>query len=157
MMKYWEILLIKQRERGKDGLTLPFLIGSQMFLPKSVYASNQNIRKLIIDIVENNDLEVCLRYCMAINTYILEIKKSKNTVYYPLYRGNFQESLSVAIFHKEKLGNEIEQIIDNLNCELLTPINSNLFSADANVASRSPVWREFTEDEIRFIEESFGT
>ena len=45
--KYWEILLEKQRERGKDGLTIPFIIGSQNYL--SYNHHHQNITELIYD------------------------------------------------------------------------------------------------------------
>ena len=54
-MEYWEILLKKQRERGKNGLTIPFLLGSQQYLPAN---SNQDITGLIQDMATRSSLNL---------------------------------------------------------------------------------------------------
>src|SRR5690242_16394422 len=101
-MEYWEILLIKQRERGKDGLTIPFLIGSQQFLKNN--NEKQNIRDLIHDIAQSDSFETCIRHCMGTQTLIAEIRKAKNVVYYPTNNTEEQKNLSVGIMSKTDLG-----------------------------------------------------
>lgn len=153
-MKYWEILLRKQRERGKDGLTIPFLVGSQKFLPERL--SRQNINDLIRDIATSNSFETCLRYCMGTQTLIFEIKKSNNVVYYPKYNDQLQANLSVGIMLKNDLGESVENLIDKLTEKFQDPINKELFSAEPNVNERRVEWREFTtDDDIPFIKKSF--
>jgi hypothetical protein len=48
-MEYWEILLSEWRKKGRDGYSIPFIIGSQQFLDKT---SKQNVDNLIADFVE---------------------------------------------------------------------------------------------------------
>jgi hypothetical protein len=54
-MKYWEQLLLSQRNRGKNGLTIPFIIGSQNFLNTD---KKDNIEELILDILKNSLLKL---------------------------------------------------------------------------------------------------
>ena len=68
-MKYWEILLREQRERGKSGLTIPFIIGSQRYLPAESL-KQQTISDLIVDISKSNTFETNLRYCTDVHTLI---------------------------------------------------------------------------------------
>ena len=32
-MKYWQTLLTEQKKKGKKGFTIPYIIGSQNYLP----------------------------------------------------------------------------------------------------------------------------
>lgn len=77
-MKYWQVLLQNHRGKGKDGLTIPFLIGSQNYLPNS--SNPQTISELIKDMVNHDSFEKCLRYCLGTKTFIIEISKGKNAV-----------------------------------------------------------------------------
>ena len=92
--KYWEILLEKQREKGKDGLSIPFIIGSQNYLPKNSY--KQNISELINDIVSSDLFEICIRFCMGTCTFIAEIRKEK----------------MFAIFQKSKILNKKNYLLE---------------------------------------------
>ena len=153
-MKYWELLLTKQRERGKDGLTLPFLIGSQDYLPETHI--RQNIEDIILDIVFSKTFETCIRYCMGTQTFILEIRKPKNSVYYPTYKNTEQSNLSVASFSKKDLGDNIDTLIDFLRENFQDKIDEGLFSAVPNTYERTANWTAFSiEDDIPFIESSF--
>lgn len=154
-MKYWEVLLNKQRERGKDGLTLPFLIGSQLFLFELGGTNKQNISDLVQDIVINSSFVVCIRYCIGTQTLILERGKPRNMVYFPCYKGQDQANLSVGIMLKEKFGLSVKVLIDQLTEEFQGPINHELFSAVPNVDGRSVKWSRFTNDDILFIEKSY--
>jgi len=153
-MKYWEVLLTKQRERGKDGLTIPFLIGSQNYLP-SIHI-RQDIEGLILDIVSSNTFETCLRYCMGTQTFILEIRKPRNSVFFPTYKTETQSNFSVSVFSKDDLGDNVEKLIAKLIERFQDVIDEGKFSAVSNVDARQPDWRPFSgDDDIPFIKNSF--
>ena len=151
--KYWEILLEKHRENGKDGLTIPFIIGSQKYLPENNY--HQNISELIYDIVSSDIFEICLRYCIGTNTFILEIRKEKNVCYFPKNNIQEQNKLSVGIYHKNDFGENIETLIEVLIEKFQEPINEETFSAESNNYERSVKWNKFSEEDKNFIEKSF--
>tara|TARA_R110001606_G_scaffold393475_1_gene563446 strand:- start:306 stop:782 length:477 start_codon:yes stop_codon:yes gene_type:complete len=153
-MKYWKILLKEQRDKGKSGLSIPFIIGSQAYLPFKKH-SKQSISELLIDISQNNSFETSLRYCMNTQTLILEVRKTKNAVYFPKYKGNEQKNLSVAISF-DNLGESIEEIIKELEDRFKEPIDKQLFSAEPNSDKRTAVWRKYTDyEDIPFITNSF--
>lgn len=153
-MKYWQLLLTKQRERGKAGLTLPFIIGSQNYLPETHF--NQTIAELIKDVTISQTFETCIRYCMGTQTFILEIRRSKNSVYYPKYKNSEQTNLSVGTFAKGDFGESIDTVIDFLYDSFQDKIESGLYSAVPNEYERKPTWKPFSlEDDIPFIQNSF--
>lgn len=153
-MKYWEALLIDQRQRGKNGLTLPFLIGSQQYLLETHIL--QGIEELIIDMVDTDTIETCIRYCMGTQALIFEIRKPPNTVYYPTYQDDKQKNLSVAQFHGRDLGDSIENLIPNLIDQYQHIIDNGHYSAESNTDDRQAKWQPFsTTEDIIFIKESF--
>lgn len=153
-MKYWELLLTMQRERGKDGLTLPFLIGSQYYLPEIHY--KQSIGDLVYEMVSSETFETCIRYCTGTQTFIFEIRKPKNNVYYPIHQNAEQSNLSVATYFKKDFGDSIESVIDFLIENFQNKIYAGHFSAVPNTYERVANWTAFSEDDdIPFIESSF--
>ncbi len=150
--KYWEILLEKQRERGKDGLTIPFIIGSQNYLS---YHHHQNITELIYDIISSDLFEVCIRYCTGTSTFIAEIRKEKNVCYFPKINNEYQNKLSVGIYHKNDFGESIEELIGNLIEKFQNPINVRTYSAEPNTYERTVKWNKFSEEDRIFIENCF--
>lgn len=153
-MEYWEILLKKQRERGKNGLTIPFLLGSQQYLPAN---SNQDITGLIQDMATRSSFETCIRHCAGTQTLIVEIRRQKNAVYYLKSNCGELTNLSVGIISKIDLGERIDQVIENLIDKFQDAINVERFSAEPNVDGRSVNWREFSSDDIKFIKASFDS
>ncbi|SHM79305.1 hypothetical protein [Flavobacterium xanthum] len=151
--KYWEILLEKHREKGKDGLTIPFIIGSQNYLENNSY--KQNISELIYDIVSSNLFEVCIRYCITTNTFIAEIRKEKNGCYYPKIDNNEQNKLSVGIYHKTDFGESIKELIEYLIDKFQNPIDNKTYSAEPNTYERTVQWNEFSEKDKIFIKKCF--
>lgn len=151
--KYWEILLEKQREKGKDGLSIPFIIGSQNYFPNNSY--KQNISELIYDIVYSDLFEICIRFCMGTNTFIAEIRKEKNVCYFPKINNNEQKKLSIAIYHKNDFGESIEGLIENLIEKFQNPIDSKTYSAEPNTYERTVKWNNFSEEDTLFIENCF--
>ena len=69
MKKYWTVILSEWRNRGRDGLTLPFVIGSQKYLRQSI---KQDIKELFADIL-SSDAKVYLKYCLTTEEIILGI------------------------------------------------------------------------------------
>ncbi len=151
--KYWEILLEEHRRKGKDGLSIPFIIGSQNYLPKNKY--RQNISELVYDIISSNFFEICIRYCLGTNTFIMEIRKNKNACYFPKINNNDQNQLSVGIFHKIDFGESIKELIENLIEKFQNPIDNETYSAEPNTYERIVQWNKFSEEDIFFIEECF--
>lgn len=152
-MKYWETLLQKQREIGKNGLTIPFLIGSQNYLPKSSH--KQTIRELIEDMIKNDSFEKCLRYCIGTQTFIIEVRKGKNAVYYPKINEQDQLNFSVGLHHRNDFTDHIDELIKELIHRFQEPIDNEIFSAEPNVDGRSANWNKFSDKNISFIKDSF--
>jgi hypothetical protein len=154
-MKYWEMLLTNQRKRGRDGLTIPFIIGSQKYLPENHV--RQNIKDLILDLTTKSSFETCLRFCMGTQTFILEIKKPKNITYSPTLNQNEQEGLSIAVFDRTRFGNSVEEVIEKTQELFQQTIDAEKFSAEPNVEERTVKWGVFSANEdIPFIKSSFG-
>lgn len=152
-MKYWEKLLIAQKKRGLSGLTIPFLIGSQEFLKNC--RDFQSIKDIVIDIVEFSSFEVNLRYCMTLNTFILEQRNLKNKIYFPTYKNKAQRNLSIAIISKDDFGETIEEVIANLEERFSQIILNKTYSADSNAEERKTIWKNFSEhSDITFIKEN---
>lgn len=150
-MKYWEILLLAQEKRGNSGLTIPFIIGSQEFLENNL---NQDIEQLVIDIITNSSFEICLRYCMNIQTFILEKRRPKNNVIYLTYNLEEQVKLSLSNFSKDDFGKDIIDTITILKNMFQDTILIRKYSAETNVY-RIPSWTYFTKDDKEFILQSF--
>ena len=152
-MKYWEKLLLSQRSIGKNGLTIPFIIGSQNFLNTD---NKDNIEQLILDIVENSSFEVTLRLCSDIHTLILEKRNLRNLVYYPNLNNCEQSKFSVAKSFENDFGKNIEQIIVTLTEQFQKTIDDKKFSAQISQNERIVIWDFFSEfTDIPFIKNSF--
>ncbi|REA63415.1 hypothetical protein DSL64_02920 [Dyadobacter luteus] len=153
-MKYWEILLTKQRERGKDGLTIPFIIGSQQYLSTS---SNQDISELILDMAGNYSFETCIRYCIGTQTLIAEIRNPGNNVYYLETNNGEKTNLSIGVLILDDIGINLQDAIEKFVEKFKAPIDRLTFSAEPNVDSREVNWQAFTEEDIKFVEDSFSS
>ena len=109
--KYWQILLRSWRRQGRDGFSIPYVIGSQLYLPAT--HSMQTIGDLISDIVENNGETILLKYCFGIGDLILEIRDESNKNIpgrFPPFKKSTQSSLYVSNFIDD-LGDSIEEMI----------------------------------------------
>lgn len=152
-MKYWEILLQKQRERGKSGLTIPFIIGSQSYISET--SQIQNVRELILDMIKTDSFIKCLRYCMGTKTFIIEIKKDRNAIYYPRIDEKEQKNFSIGLFDKKIFTEDSEKMILELESRFQEPIEKGFFSAVPNVNDREVNWEKFSKDDISFIKMAF--
>lgn len=153
-MEYWKKLLLFQRQLGKNGLTIPFIIGSQNLIPFNPY---YDISKLILEIVLNESFEVTLSLCPDIHTLILEIKKPYKYVYYPKFNDKEQTKFSLGINLREDLGETIEEIIPKLIKEFQEIIDAKTFSAKISQDERFAIWDVFCETkDIPFIMNSFN-
>lgn len=154
-MRYWEILLDQQKKRGRAGLTLPFIIGSQYYIKQENL--EYSIESLLIDIIENSSSEICIRHCIATQALIFEIRHTRNAVYFPLYADKEQNNLSVSVSSKIDLGENVEMITDKLKDRYQDIINEKMYSAEPNVNERYANWREFSIEDKIFINECFNT
>ena len=153
MTDYWKILLSKQQERGKRGFTLPYLIGSQTYLPS--HCGRQDIKELVEDMVKNDSFETCIRYCLDTNAIIAEIRNPKNVVKYPKFKNCEQTQLSIPISENSH-GETVEELIESLIEEYQDKIGTNKYSATRDNQERETKWGSFNSIDEKFIKESFG-
>jgi len=143
--------LIEWRANKKDGLTIPFIVGSQKFLLSShVY---QTIDELVLSIVHNSQIEVYLTYCPIINEIILGLRdESKKNIsgYFPNYNGAPQSKLFLTSFPLG-LGDDVESITVSLTEKYQPLIDLSCFSINDRQ------WGNFTGDEVRFIKTVFSS
>jgi len=152
-MDYWKILLIEQRNRGRSGFTIPFIIGSQNYLNDKY--PQQDIESLLVDMLSNASFTTCVRYCSDTNELIIEIKKENIPVIYPTFNGLTQKNFSVSIANND-LGNTCEEIIDSLTERYQLFIEKGLFSVKNRDYGRESNWGDFSESEIKFIKKCFS-
>ena len=150
MIRYWEKLLVNWRRTGRDGLTVPFLVGSQSYLPAA--SIHQDIEELIEDIAKHDALEVYLRYCLDTDELILGVRdamKSKIPGKFPLLDGKPQRGLFVTNFHPE-FQDDISSIVAALEERYQSVIDQELYSRI------NGQWSRYSELEITFIQNSFS-
>ncbi|MCU0421657.1 MAG: hypothetical protein MUC81_02510 [Bacteroidia bacterium] len=149
-MQYWEALLIKWRSKGRDGLTVPFIVGSQQFLPNT--HRSQNIEDLLVDIIVRNRLKVTIKYCITIEDIILEAydpnKELAGT--FPSFRGMSQQNLFLTKF-LDNLGRNCEEVISSLSEKYTDLIQRN------EVSKNNRIRGDYEPNEKYFIRECFST
>lgn len=148
--EYWKQLLIDWRALKKDGLTIPFIIGSQKFI--TAPHSYQTIENLISSIADNSDTEVYMTYCPIINEIILGLRdESKRNISgsFPSFRGGSQSKFFLTSFPLG-LGNDIETISARLTEKFQPYIDSAYFSINDRQ------WGDFSFEEVRFIKTAFS-
>jgi hypothetical protein len=78
-MRYWEKLMIKWRADGKDGLTIPFLIGTRTYFEAE--QELLSVHNLFADMIINAQSKLYIKYCFEIGEIIVGIfdtSKEKN-------------------------------------------------------------------------------
>lgn len=124
-MRYWQTLLTEQKKKGKKGFTIPYIIGSQNYLPESY--PRQDVERLIIDIATNSLLTVFLKYCLDTDDLILEIKSSSALGTNPDFNKKSQTSLFISNFNND-FGDTIEAIAKNLYNKYQPYVSSKQYS-----------------------------
>jgi len=147
--KYWQILLTEWRNLGRDGFTIPFIIGSQKFLGDTHEV--QDIKALITDIIQNEEIVVCIKYCWTTEDIVLEIldERKKLIGYFPSYMGAIQSKLFLTSFFKD-LGTDCESIILSFIEKYQNYIDNGQFSK--NDRQRG----DYLPEETIFIKKSFA-
>lgn len=108
--KYWEVLLSGWRAAGRTGLRIPFIIGSQHFLPDDHH--RQSINELHSDTADSST-EIFLKYCFDLDDLIIETRAASNrnsAGFYPSYRGKPQDGLFVSSQSRSE-GATMEEVI----------------------------------------------
>lgn len=124
-MRYWQTLLTEQKKKGKKGFTIPFIIGSQNYLPDNF--PRQDVERLIIDIATNSLLTVFLKYCLDTDDLILEIKSPSALGTNPDFNKKPQTSLFISNFNND-FGDTIEAIAKNLYNKYQPYVSSKQYS-----------------------------
>jgi hypothetical protein len=148
-MKYWRQLLMLWRAQGHDGLSIPFIIGSQKYLPASV--KRQNIAELVTDIAEDSACEIYLNYYWTVDDLILGIRSGKKLnlpVNNVLHQGK-PSNLYISTFLKN-IDSNTGSVIGALEERCQHYIDAKNYSINDNEHG------DFTGDEIAFIKECFS-
>ncbi|MFW5700917.1 MAG: hypothetical protein ACOCWM_04430, partial [Cyclobacteriaceae bacterium] len=136
------------RKLGKKGLTIPFIIGSQRFLPAKY--PHQAITELIEDMVLDGEFCLYVTYCQDINSIILGIKDEKKLLGgdYPHFKGYSQKSFYITSIIRSRL---IEDLINELIDRYQHMIDNNKFSFNEYRTAS-----DFSQEDIEFIKNSFS-
>lgn len=147
--KYWQNLLFDWRESKRNGLTIPFIIGSQKYLKGS---TNQDISKLLWDIAMTDDFEVYITYCIDVNDLILGIRDESKIDIFGKHL-TLDDTLHSNFFLTKiayDLGEDINSVAQELSERYQRFIDDGLFSVNDRVRG------VFNENEINFIKKSFS-
>jgi hypothetical protein len=146
-MKYWQMLLTEQKKKGKKGFTIPYIIGSQNYLPDNY--TRQDVKRLIIDVATNSLFPVFLKYCMDTGDLILEIKSDNAIGANPDFNSKPQTNLFISNFNND-FGNTIETVAEKLSQKYQPYVSSHQYSI--NGRSRG----DFTPAEKEEIQKWFS-
>jgi len=149
-MKYWEELLVQWQDKGNTGLSIPFVVGSQQFIPRQY--QTHDILNLLVDVASSSTIEVSLSYCMNIMDFILAVRDKSHSPgagFYPSFKCAPQKSLFVSDFLK--MGDNVETISASLAERLDYYILQGQYSI--NDGERG----SFTGGEIQFILKCFSS
>ncbi|HRG26533.1 MAG TPA: hypothetical protein PLJ00_01495 [Chitinophagales bacterium] len=150
-MLYWQALLIEWRKLGRKGLSVPYVLGSQIYLKNTT--ARQSINDLLISITANNIIKVYITYCPDIDGLILchqDDSASKLLGLYPKINGNEQNNLFVTNFLAK-----FQVDLSFLISELLESHQEDISNGRFSRIDRA--WQAFSIDEINFIRQTFKT
>ena len=147
--RYWQLLLTNWRNQGKNGLTIPFIIGSQNYLTLNFV--RQDIRRLIVDVIENKEFPVYITYCQDVNDLIIcKRDKSKERIAgrFPSFLGQEQDKFfqTMIVYN---LGDSVEEIIESLTIKYQEIIDRQEYSIHDRIRGN------FSSTDRSFIENSF--
>lgn len=146
---YWQSLLVNWRALGRNGLTVPYIVGGQKYLPPT--HKHQSIEALLIDISNNNDYAVYITYCTDINEIILGLRDSsklKIAGRFPPIDGKDQTKLFLTSV-VDNLGEDVISIAHSLGDRFQHYIDKGAFSKWADD------WADYSESEKQFIRDCF--
>jgi hypothetical protein len=149
-LEYWKILLTEWRNCGRDGFTIPFILGSQQYLPET--HEKQDLKALFLDIIRNNGVPIYIKYCLTTEDIVLEIKDERKNLpgYFPTFNGLDQSNLFLtSLTVLNDLGIDCETIIETLADKYQPYIDKKEFSKNDRQRGN------YSSDEIIFIKKSF--
>ena len=149
-LKYWQKLLIDWRKDGNDGFTIPFIVGSQKYLPSNHII--QDVEELIIDIAADDSYEVYIKPCMTTGDLVIGIKDvSKNNLLGKFI--NFQDDLESNLFLNkicEDLGDSVETVASELYDRY------QHFVVNEEYSKNDKERGDYEPEEIKFIKDCYN-
>ena len=147
--KYWQTLLLEWRKQGRDGLTIPFILGSKAYIENG--KDELSVESLIFDIATNSAFEVYLSYCMTLDQIILGIRdesKRTNAGQFLITAANTNSKLFISRFL-----DDFDKDVVSVSKELA---NRYQYLVDqGNFSFNNREWGDFTSSEITFIKNCF--
>lgn len=148
-MKYWEELLTAWRAQGKTGFSIPFIIGSQQYLPQNHV--RQGIGELLTDIATSDSIQVYLSYCYIMNDFILaelDDAHCPENGFFPSLENVSQDRFYVSAFLE--LETDLQSISNKLTERLEHYVQNEQYSS--NEGERG----SYTPSEVAFIKRCFS-
>ena len=148
--KYWYLLLNEWDRLQHEGLTITFLIGSQVYLP--AHFPRQTINELLNDMAANQESAIFIRTCMNLNDLIFGIKNEKRKTMpgsFLLDASGHPTSLFVGQFNHE-IGKTVAEVTAYFEEKYQNYIDQAQYSK--NEGERS----YFTPQEAHFIRSCFS-
>lgn len=143
---YWNILLNQWRQEGNDGLSIPFIIGSQKHL--LLKKQHEGIRDLIDEIIRSNNGLFYIKYCFNVDAVIIgvwdETKKANAGEFLP-YKGNSQSNFFVTKFLVDDWKADLDFGINDLVDRYADFIDSGQYSINQRE------WRAYGRQDLEFI------
>lgn len=148
--EFWYVLLSEWRSKGHVGLTIPFIIGSQQFLPDSHI--EQDIEDLIYGIVDNKDTLIAIKYCFTTEDLVMEIESNVGGLpgLFPTIKGLPQTKLFLKGFSTD-LGDNCELVVENLKSRYQDHIDAGRYSKYDRERG------DYLPDEKTFIKMAFAS
>ncbi|TKC62489.1 hypothetical protein FBD94_09750 [Pedobacter hiemivivus] len=147
---YWHKLLLYWMEKGHNGFTLPFLIGSQKYHLPDGNLHPQGISGLITEMALHSDTETYITYCPDIKQIIFGLRNiDKQKIageFFQLKGRNTQ-------LFRTKVVNDLPIELDALIIELTDRFQTYVDNGQYSVNDLE--WTSFTAKESDFIKVCF--
>jgi hypothetical protein len=147
MKHYWGKLInhwVKVKKR--DGLSIPFILGSRTVLEKEFFVSKRCVQELLEEIGNSDDEEVIvLQYCAHICEYILGLADPNDFPKGIHIQNGTGKTKLIATFSTQILGKTFDEIKDRL------ANNYNECISNENFSRINLKWAPFSESDKETI------
>lgn len=147
---YWyKLIYYWVKERKRDGLTIPFILGAKKEISPTIEISVEDIDQLFSEILgySNEENAITFFYCDNIGENVLGLINRANEQYYKgvPYLNEQTGKIAVLIGNGLQLGNNVKQITSNLKDKYRQAIDNKFFSLNHFV------WEAFSQKDKEMI------
>jgi hypothetical protein len=149
---YWHVLISHWvRERRRNGLTIPFIIGANNFVANESKVNNMDVRELFRQIISDPSDEVfTLQNCENVVEYVIglnSVNPKDGTIFSNPVTG---KPKLIAALNTRVLGTNIEAVTSSMAKRY------NDCIINANYSRINLAWAPFSEEDVKMINEALG-